>query len=94
MAKNGLSVVAAMRMTVPFSTSARSTSCWARLKRWSSSTKSTVRRPRPAIRRCAAAMTSRTSCTLLAAALTDCQCACVARATRCASALFPVPGGP
>ena len=44
-AKNGFCVVAPIRMTVPSSTSGSSTSCWALLKRCSSSTKRIVRWP-------------------------------------------------
>lgn len=43
--KLGFSVVAPTRMTVPSSITGRKLSCWARLKRWISSTKSSVWRP-------------------------------------------------
>ena len=42
---NGFSVVAPIRITRPDSTTGRSASCWALLKRWISSMKSTVRWP-------------------------------------------------
>jgi len=40
--KDGFSVVAPMRMIVPFSTCGRKASCWALLNRWISSTKRRV----------------------------------------------------
>jgi hypothetical protein len=43
--KEGFSVVAATRMTCRFSTPGNSASCWALVKRWISSRKSTVWRP-------------------------------------------------
>ncbi len=43
--KKGFSVVAPTRITSPSSTPGRSTSCWALLKRWISSTNSSVRWP-------------------------------------------------
>ena len=43
--KDGFSVVAPTSMTVPSSITGRKQSCWARLKRWISSTKSSVWRP-------------------------------------------------
>ncbi len=43
--KEGFSVVAPTSTMSPASTKGRKASCWARLKRWISSTKSTVRRP-------------------------------------------------
>ena len=45
MLNDGFSVVAATRMTVRFSTPGSSASCWALVKRWISSRKSTVWRP-------------------------------------------------
>ena len=44
--KEGFSVVAPIRVTVPSSTAGRRASCWALLKRWISSMNRTVRRPR------------------------------------------------
>ncbi len=41
----GFSVVAATRMTQPFSTPGSSASCWAFVKRWISSRKRTVESP-------------------------------------------------
>ena len=43
--KNGLAVVAPIKEITPASTSGSSTSCWARLKRWSSSMNRTVFTP-------------------------------------------------
>ena len=43
--KNGFSVVAPMKVTQRFSTAGSRASCWALLKRWTSSTNSTVCRP-------------------------------------------------
>ena len=54
--KDGFSVVAPIRVTVPRSTWGRNASCWALLKRWISSTNRIVRWPRSA-RRSAASLT-------------------------------------
>ncbi len=86
MAKNGFWVVAPMRMTMPLSTSGSSTSCWARLKRCSSSTKRSVRVSERRLRSAARAMTARTSATLLAVALRGSKTARVRRAMTWASA--------
>ena len=56
-------LVAATRMTQPFSTPGSSASCWALLKRWISSRKSTVDTPYRSRSACARSITSRTSFT-------------------------------
>ena len=61
--KEGFSVVAPMKTTVPFSTWGRKASCWLLLKRCASSTKSTQSSPNSARRRFASATTSRISFT-------------------------------
>ncbi|MEZ4389539.1 MAG: hypothetical protein R3A48_00475 [Polyangiales bacterium] len=92
-AKEGFSVVAPTRVTVPASAWGSCASCCARLYRWSSSTKSTVRAP--CARSCSArAMTCRTSATPASTA-ESCtkrprECAAMARAT----VVFPHPGEP
>ena len=60
--KLGFSVVAAMSVTSRFSTAGNKTSCWALLKRCTSSTNSTVDTPR-ASSRLAASRWARTSLT-------------------------------
>ena len=60
---DGFSVVAPISMTVPASTCGSSASCCALLKRWISSTNSTVRSPRWSRRVAASATASRSSLT-------------------------------
>ncbi len=59
--KDGFSVVAPIRVTVPRSTCGRNASCWALLKRWISSTNRIVRWPRSARRSSASPTRPRTS---------------------------------
>ena len=61
--KLGFSVVAATRVTQPFSTAGSSASCWVLEKRCTSSTNSTVSRPPTPSSRRASSMTARTSLT-------------------------------
>ena len=60
---DGFSVVAPMKVSVPSSTYGRNASCCALLKRCTSSTKRTVRRPRSARAVCARSTASRMSLT-------------------------------
>ena len=92
--KNGFSVVAPTRMTVPSSTPGRRASCCALLKRWISSRKRMVR-PLPSPSRWSArARTSRTSLTPADVADMRSRVPCTSFATRFASVVLPVPGGP
>ncbi len=61
--KNGFSVVAATSVTQRFSTPGSRASCWALLNRWTSSTNSTVSRPRWVRSLRARSMAARTSLT-------------------------------
>ena len=61
--KYGFSVVAPMRTMTPVSVAGSRRSCWALLKRWTSSMKSTVRWPRSPRRSRARWIASRTSLT-------------------------------
>ncbi|PSK62210.1 hypothetical protein B0E53_05889 [Micromonospora sp. MH33] len=92
--KYGFSVVAASRVTVRSSTAASSESCWVLLNRCTSSMKSTVGGP-PA-RRCrrAVSITARTSFTPAVSADMATKRRSVARATRWAMVVLPLPGGP
>ena len=93
--KNGFSVVAPTRITTPSSTSGSSTSCWALLKRWISSTNSSVRWPAAESRSRAAASTSRSSFTpLVDGADMLAEWLRVPPASSRASVVLPVPGGP
>ena len=92
--KNGFSVVAPMRMSVPSSTPGRRASCCDLLKRWISSRNSTVRRSSSSSRRLAVASTSRTSLTPADVAESCSNAAAVSLATSRARVVFPVPGGP
>ena len=92
--KKGFSVVAPTRITTPSSTPGSSTSCWALLKRWISSTNSSVRWPAAERRSWAAARTSRSSFTPLATALSCWKWLRLSRASSRASVVLPVPGGP
>ena len=91
--KDGFSVVAPMRMMLPFSTNGRNASCCALLKRWISSTNSSVLSPiaRAFSARC---MTSLISLIPLVTALKSTKFACVLPAIRRASVVLPTPGGP
>ena len=91
--KDGFSVVAPTSVTVPSSITGRKLSCWARLKRWISSTKSNV--PRPVMRRPrAASKTFFRSATPVKIADTCSKARSVAPARRRATVVLPVPGGP
>ena len=61
--KKGFSVVAPMKETQRFSTAGSRASCWALLNRWTSSTNSTVWRPRMPRSRLACSMAARTCLT-------------------------------
>ena len=86
-------MVAPIRIMLPFSTKGRKASCCALLKRWISSTKSTVFLP---MRRLlsAWAITSRISLMPLVTALKFTNSAWVLFAIIPASVVFPTPGGP
>ena len=92
--KDGFSVVAATSTTQRFSTPGSRASCWALLKRWISSRKSTVvvlNRSR-AVR--ASSMTRRTSLTPAVMAESSTNFRPGPLAITCASVVLPVPGGP
>ena len=91
---DGFSVVAPISMTVPASTCGSNASCCALLKRWISSTNSTVRSPCWSRRVAASAMASRRSLTPAMTAETATKRACASAASRRASVVLPVPGGP
>ena len=91
---DGFSVVAPTRMMVPFSTWGRKASCWAWLKRWISSTKRIVRRPRRAPSASASVITWRISLTPESTAENGTKRAPATSASRRASVVLPVPGGP
>ena len=86
-------MVAPMRIMLPFSTNGRKASCWALLKRWISSTKSTVRCP-ILLASSAWFMTSRISLIPLVTALKLINWAFVLPAIMLARVVFPTPGGP
>src|SRR6266849_3424724 len=90
---DGFSVVAPMSVTVPSSTCGKTASCWALLKRWISSMKSTVRRPARRWTR-ASATTLRRSATPAVTADMATRRALVSAASSPASVVLPLPGGP
>ncbi len=91
--KLGFSVVAPTRRMVPSSISGRKLSCWALLKRWISSTKSSV--PWPCSRRSrAASNTLRSSGTPEKMALIWTKARSVSSASSRAMVVLPTPGGP
>src|SRR6266446_807964 len=92
--KDGFSVVAPMRVSVPFSTWGRKASCWPLLKRWISSTKRMVRLPPRARSAWASATTWRISLTPASTAEKGTKRAPATWAMRKASVVLPVPGGP
>ncbi len=92
--KEGFSVVAPTRITVPFSTWGRKASCWDRLKRWISSTNRIVRRPRRWRSFSASAMTSRISLTPERTAENAMKRAPATEAISEARVVLPEPGGP
>ena len=86
-------MVAPTSVTVPSSITGRKPSCWARLKRWISSTKSSV--PRPMRRRARASSKSFfRSATPVKIAEAATKSSLVAPASRRATVVLPVPGGP
>ena len=86
-------MVAPIRVTVPSSTAGSSASCWPRLKRWISSTKSSV--PRPSRRRAAASANAwRRAWTPCPTADTGTSSSPPAAASRRPIVVLPVPGGP
>ena len=91
--KEGFSVVAPMRTMLPFSTNGRNASCCALLKRWISSTKTTMRSPYIR-RRSASCITVRISLIPLVTAENVMNSAFVRAAMICASVVLPTPGGP
>ena len=78
---------------MPFSTAARSASCWLFENRWTSSMNNTVRRPW-IWRVRASSITARTSLTPALRADSATKCRPDDVATRLASVVLPVPGGP
>ena len=92
--KKGFSVVAPIRLTVPFSTQGRRASCWAVLKRCTSSMNRIVRRPWWASRSRAASTSARRSFTPASTALRLLKWARVLPAMIRARVVLPVPGGP
>src|SRR5918996_1787307 len=92
--KKGFSVVAPTRTTSPSSTAGSSGSCCALLKRWISSRKKIVRSPL-VWRRCwARSITARTSARPALTADASSKAARAFTASRRASVVLPVPGGP
>ena len=90
---DGFSVVAPTRVTVPSSITGRKESCCARLKRWISSTKRSV--PFPVWRRArAVSNTFFRSATPEKTAEICSKWRSVSRASRRATVVLPVPGGP
>src|ERR1700724_2564531 len=91
--KEGFSVVAPTSTTVPSSITGRNESCWARLKRCTSSTNRSV--PLPVSRRArAASNTFFRSATPENTAEICSKCRSVASASSRATVVLPVPGGP
>src|SRR3954447_2156888 len=92
--KNGFSVVAATRVTQRFSTPGRSASCWALLKRCTSSTNRTVSRPVATSSARAASIAARTSLTPAETVETSTNRRSVWLLRIAAIVVLPVPGGP
>ena len=90
---DGFSVVAPIRMMLPFSTKGRKASCWALLKRWISSTNTIVRSPKRRLSS-ACCMTCRISLMPLVTAEKSMNAALVRLAMMRASVVLPTPGGP
>ena len=89
----GFSVVAPMNVSVPSSTCGKNASCWALLKRCTSSRNSTVGWPSAATC-CACATASRMSLIPACTAESEMKCALERAAISRASVVLPVPGGP
>ena len=87
-------MVAPTSATRPSSTAGRSVSCCALLKRWISSRKKIVRSPLVERRCCARSITSRTSARPAFTAEASSNAAWAFTASRRASVVLPVPGGP
>ncbi len=87
-------MVAPIRVISPLSTWCRKASCWALLKRWISSTKSTVRRRWSACWERASAITARISLTPESTAEKCTKWARVSPAMMRARVVLPHPGGP
>src|SRR5581483_4339652 len=92
--KYGFSVVAPIKIIVPFSTCGKSASCCALLKRWISSTSKIVRCPYKLNRSCASSTIRRISATPASTALKVSKWEDVLFAIMLASDVLPVPGGP
>src|SRR6202140_850045 len=92
--KDGFSVVAPTKVSVPSSRYGRNVSCCALLKRGTSSRNSSVGRPSWARTARAASTAARMSFTPAMTAESAMNCALEARAMRRASVVLPVPGGP
>ena len=92
--KYGFSVVAASSVTVRSSTAASSESCWVLLNRCTSSMKSTVGGAAGPAAPAGASITARTSFTPAVSADIATKRRSVARATRWAMVVLPLPGGP
>ena len=90
---DGFSVVAPMRMMLPFSTNGKNASCCALLKRWISSTNTMVFSPKRWFSS-ARVMTARISRMPLVTAEKSINVARVVRAMMRASVVLPTPGGP
>ena len=87
-------MVAPTSTTRPSSTAGSSVSCWALLKRWISSRKKIVRSPLVSRRCLARSSTSRTSARPALTAEASSKAAREFTASRRASVVLPVPGGP
>src|SRR5258708_3953542 len=91
--KDGFSVVAPTSTTVPSSITGRKESCWARLKRCTSSTNNSV--PLPVSRRARAASKAFLRSATPENTADNCsKCRSVASAMSRATVVLPVPGGP
>ena len=86
---DGFSVVAATRMTQPFSTPGSRASCWAFVNRWISSRKSTVESPYRSRLARASSMTCRTSRTPALTAESSTNLRPEERAIACAGVVLP-----
>src|SRR5690606_21594145 len=91
---DGFSVVAAIRITQPFSTPGNRASCCALVNRWISSRNNTVETPYRSRAERAASITSRTSFTPAFTADSSTNLRPELCAIACARVVFPVPGGP
>ena len=91
--KDGFSVVAPTRMTVPSSMTGRKESCWARLKRWISSTNSSVWRPLVRRSRAISNIFLRSATPEKIAEICS-KASPVSPASSRATVVLPVPGGP